>query len=286
MISMSQRPDPGVSSVSAYKSGPRQGMTGAPSMAQLRNPTLVNSKISLDTNVTTSLPLMIRPWLDGHEKEFGQGSILFVCASTNGANRLNTVADLPLMNFILERAHRDIDAPKQRNMLIKDLDSMNSVDGWNCFGILRNDMMADSSLQKLLNVDVFGRAMVANVWGKLVRGDHVGLGIVKMNTAREYKGFIQPSGTFLPSIVINQPVGDNDGILQIVPVLNKKVVTVETLNIKPQPDASKPVPLLQYIPLGVVSHAVAREPAPATRKMALRSQGHYMRLPRVEILMI
>ena len=286
MISMSQRPDPGVSSVSAYKSGPRQGMTGAPSMSQLRNPTLVNSKISLDTNVTTSLPLMIRPWLDGWEKEFGQGSVLFVCASTNGANRLNTVADLPLMNFILERAHRDIDKPKQRNMLIKELGELNDVDGWNCFGVLRNDMMADSSLQKLLNVDVFGRAMVANVWGDLVRGDHVGLGVVKMRTDLEYKGFVQPSGTFLPSVVINH---NDKGLLQIVPVVNNKIVTVQRVNILPQKDEANAEfdnPLLQYIPLGVVSHAVARTPSDATRKMALRSQGHYMRLPRVEILMI
>ena len=35
----------------AYKRGPRQGSTGAPSYAELRNPTLVSSAISLDTTL-------------------------------------------------------------------------------------------------------------------------------------------------------------------------------------------------------------------------------------------
>ena len=160
MISMQGRPDPGVSSVSAYKSGPRQGSTSAPSLSELRNPTLVNSKISIDTNVTSSVPLLIRPWLDGYEKQFAQGSILFVNIDDK-AHRLSTVADLPTMNYIIENAKRILNAPTQSmytNCLSKELLLKR---GWNLFGILRNDMMEDSQLQKLLNVDVFGRAMIA-----------------------------------------------------------------------------------------------------------------------------
>ena len=112
MISMQGRPDPGVSSVSAYKSGPRQGSTSMPSLSELRNPTLVNSKISMDTNVTSSVPLLIRPWLDGYEKQFAQGSILFVNIDEK-AHRLSTVADLPTMNYIIENAKRILNAPTQ-----------------------------------------------------------------------------------------------------------------------------------------------------------------------------
>ena len=71
--------------------------------------------------------------------------------------------------------------------------------GWNLFGVMRNDMDADSQLQKLLNVDVFGRSMIANIFGPLKRGDHVGLALKQIRTDLEYNGFVQPSGNILPS---------------------------------------------------------------------------------------
>ena len=106
MISLTGRPDTGASSATAYKSGPRQDYNGLPTAATLRNPTLSISKISMDTNVTTSLPIMVRPWADGYEKQFAQGSILFVLCDDK-QNRLETVADVPTLNFMLEEAHNN-----------------------------------------------------------------------------------------------------------------------------------------------------------------------------------
>lgn len=277
MISLNGRPDPGVSSVSAYKSGPRQGNTSAPSLSMLRNPTLTNSKISLDTNVTSSVPIMIRPWLDGYEKQFAQGSILFVNIDEK-AHRLSTVADIPTINYVLENAQRKpiggVNQAQQAMFVNSRVPETFVKDGWNFFGIMRNDMAADSQLQKLLNVDVFGRAMIGNIFGPLNRGDHVGLALKYMDCSQN-GGFAQPEGNLLPSVLIK---GEGKKILQIVPTVNKKLVD--------EPDKSKKGDYEVHYPLGVVTHAVGRVPNAGQRKRALRSQNHFMLLPRIEILMI
>ena len=276
---MTGRPEIGATSATAYKSGPRQGGTGVPSMAELRNPTLRNSKISIDTNVTTSVPILIRPWLDGYEKNFAQGSILFVYKDTKSRN-MHTVSDLPTMNFLLEEAHNDLKSQQYNAGMYNDIKSNSGLqnfedNGFTLFGILRNDMYADSQLQKLLNVDVFGRAMVANIWGPLHRGDHVGVALRKINTGAKFGGFIQANGAILPSQVIKAPTG---GIYQFVPTLNKNLVD--------ESDETKLRDYELHVPLGVVVHQVARVPSLGARKLALRSQDHYTLLPRIEILMI
>ena len=284
MISMNGRPDPGVSSVSANKSGPRQGSSSIPSMAELRNPTLVNSQISQQTNVTTSLPLMIRPWLDNYEANFNQGSLIFVNIDSR-AHRLSTVADLPTMNFIMENANRKkgLNEPTQPMYSnTKDVDTFQKF-GWNLFGVMRNDMAADSQLQKLLNIDVFGRSMVANIWGPLKRGDHVGLALKSIDCG-SYGGFVQPTGNMLPSVVIKD---DGKDILQLVPTINGRLVDVTTTSADNEAKkAAAPIDYKVHYPLGVVTHAVGRVPNTGQRKMALRSQTHYTLLPRIEILMI
>lgn len=282
MISMKGRPDSGATSVTAYKSGPSQGSTQAPSYRELKNPQLRNSKISLDTNVTSSVPLLIRPWLDGYEKQFAQGSILFVNIDEK-AHRLSTVADIPTINFILENAQRKPIGgvnQAQQSMYVNSREASTFVkDGWNFFGVMRNDMAADSQLQKLLNVDVFGRAMIGNIFGPLHRGDHVGLALKKIDCSKN-GGFAQPEGNLLPSVVIkgNGNGDKGDGILQIVPTVNKRLVDT--------PDKSEKLDYIVHYPLGVVTHAVGRVPNAGQRKRALRSQNHFMLLPRIEILMI
>jgi len=302
MIPLKGSFDSGVSSATAYKSMPRPGSSAAPSMAELRNPTLSNSQISSQTNVTASVPLMIRPWLDNYERNFAQGSILFVHINEY-ASRLNTVADLPLMNFILEKAHYDIGGGKGLDEIftrgirgdtagvskVEDIDIGFEKKGWNQMGILRNDMMADSQLQKLLNVDVYGRSMVANIWGKLNRGDHVGLAMVEVERKEGgnidgFTGFVQPEGNYITSQVINPDVE----IYQILPTVNDKIQKDFVSMAKQEMGADgKPIitPFIRY-PLGVVSHAMARVPSLGQRRMALRSQSHYTLLPRIEILMI
>tara|TARA_Y100000817_G_C16714506_1_gene480822 strand:+ start:13 stop:816 length:804 start_codon:yes stop_codon:yes gene_type:complete len=267
MISMNGRPELGATSATAYKSGPRQGSSGIPSIGEMRNPTQRISKISIDTNVTTSLPLMIRPWLDGYEKQFNQGSILFVYCDDK-RNRLETVADVPTMNFLLEEAHNN--QKTYTSGMFNELKTR--FEGKvNLFGILRNDMMADSKLQKLLNVDVFGRSMVANLWGKLNRGDHVGLVLKEVKTSPN--GFIQPDNSILPKQIINK-----ESVMQVLPARNGVICD--------ESDDKEAKKFMMYMPLGVVSHAVARVPSLGHRKNALRSQSHYTLLPRIEILMI
>jgi len=279
---MNGRPDVGVTSARAYKSGPGQGSRSAPSFAEMRKPTLTATKISLDTNVTTSMPLMIRPWLDGYEKQFAQGSLLFVNAEMK-AHRMSTVADLPTMNFMLEACQRQFNEKLVESEMYKSCKTSNSIqkmNGWNFFGILRNDMMADSQLQKLLNVDVFGRAMIANIFGQVSRGSHVGLALVRVNTGRIYQGFMQPAGNVLPKEVI-KPMGEGGtgelakGVLQFVPTVNGKICCLVNPN-----------EIELHVPIGVVTHAVGRQPNQGQRLNALRSQTHYLLLPRIEVLMI
>lgn len=272
-------PDSGVDGVRAYKSGPSAGARGPPSVSELLRPNLVTTKISLDTNVTTSVPIMIRPWLDKYEKQFVQGSILFSHCDTQ-AHRLATVADLPTMNYLLENNfHQSFNnaGSNKSSIYVDSYSKFVGENGWNMFGILRNDMMAESNLQKLLNCDVFGRAMVGNIFGKLKRGDHVGLAIVEVNDIRLlHNNFVLPSGQLLPGSVIT-PDATLGGILQIVPTINRKItIDLDATNYNQ----------VGEIPLGVVSHAVAKLPSDGLRKRALRSQQHHILLPLVEILMI
>jgi hypothetical protein len=287
-------PDSGANSIRPYKHGPSLGSSSAPSFSVLQNPQLVTSKISLDTNVTTSVPLMIRPWLDKYEKSFVQGSVLFSLCNKQ-SHRLATVADLPTLNYLLENTFHVTRGTQEA--LYKKTPKEVMYDGWNYFGILRNDMLAESNLQKLLNVDAYGRAMIGNIFGKLKRGDHVGLALAYVNTATLNQGFVLPNGNILPEAVIekknaNGGAGDGTGapeimgttgtgtgtykILQYLPTVNNKIAV----------EQAKDSPILQSIPLGVVSHAVAKLPSDGLRKRALRSQTHHVLLPLIEILII
>ncbi len=272
MFNFKGRPDQGSSSEEprAYKSGPRQGSSAAPSYAELRNPTLSTSAISLDTNVTTSVPLMVRPWVKEWEKKMVQGSILFVHESEMARN-MQTVVDIPVLNYMLENENSaDLEKVKTREFQTEKRNGILNLK-FNLFGIMRNDLIADATLQKLFNVDVFGRAMVANIFGKVKRSDHVGLALIRVNTTEIYKIFYEPNGVgkvYSAGLV----TGDS---LQIVGTLNGEVDKNIT-----------GAEVLRRYPLGVVSHAVSRRPTPGEIKYALRNQDRFLLLPRIEILMI
>jgi len=274
MISLSGRPDSGLSNAATTGSlrdpgGPRAGSTAPPSFAELRNPTLTNSKISYDTNTTASLPLLIRPWSQGYEKGFRQGSLIFVADADCNA-QMCTGADLPTLNFLLENAQVNDSRKLDAKLLPDSLDDL--LTKWKFFGVMRNDMMANSMLQKLYNCDVYGRSMVANIFGsKLKRGDHVGLAVVKGDIRQRYSMYIQPDGSLLPG----QLVQDSNKVMQIVGTVNGKVTTL-----------SRSFEVVHHIPLGVISHAVAKVPSESFIQRALRETDQYMLLPRIEILMI
>ena len=277
MISLSGRPDSGLSNAATTGSlrdpgGPRAGSTAPPSFAELRNPTLSNSKITYDSNTTASLPLLIRPWSQGYEKGFRQGSLIFVADADCNA-QMCTAADLPTLNFLLENARLDpADQSRrlQEKILPKDLDDL--LMKWKFFGVMRNDMMANSMLQKLYNCDVYGRAMVANIFGsKLKRGDLVGLAVVEVSNIRDlYQMYIQPDGGLLPDALVQ----NGSDLLQVVGTVNGEVRSMPNANIK------------HKIPLGVISHAVAKVPSNSFILRALRETDQFMLLPRIEILMI
>ena len=277
MISLTGRPDSGLSNAATTGSlrdpgGPRAGSTAPPSFAELRNPTLSNSKITYDTNTTASLPLLVRPWSQGYEQGFRQGSLLFV-ADADCNPQMCTAADLPTLNFLLENARLDVADQSRRlqeKILPTDLEDL--LKKWKFFGVMRNDMMANSMLQKLYNCDVYGRAMIANIFGsKLKRGDHVGLAVVKIPDIRAiYQMYVQPEGSLLPGALIK----DGTELLQVVGTVNGEV--------KVMPKAE----IVHRIPLGVISHAVAKVPSNSLIMRALRETDQYMLLPRIEILMI
>ena len=273
MFNFKGRPDKGSSSEQprAYKSGPRQGSTAAPSYAELRNPTLVTSAISLDTNVTTSVPILVRPWVKKWEQKMRQGSILFVFESEM-ARDMQTVVDIPVLNYMLENSKNTTD---DRNKT-KDFVDAGGIANFkfNLFGIMRNDLLADSSLQKLYNVDVFGRAMVANIFGKVKRSDHVGLAIVEVNSRGIYKQFYQPNGA--PTSYTDGLIDDNGIVMQVVGTVNGEI----------EDESYRDATIRRRYPLGVVSHAVAKKVTPGQIRIALRNQDQYMLLPRIEILMI
>lgn len=279
MISLTGRPDPGISNAATTGSlrdpgGPRAGSTGAPSFSELRNPTLTNSKITYDTNTTASLPLLIRPWSQGYEQGFRQGSLIFA-AEADCNPQMCTAADLPTLNYLLENAALDASQSGRRlqqKLLPAQGDLEDLLRKWKFFGVMRNDMMANSMLQKLYNCDVYGRSMVANIFGeKVKRGDIVGLAMVKLNIRPVYSQFVQPEGALLPAALTN--TGDQCVIIQVCGTVNEQPIGLEG-------------EVLHHVPLGVVSHAVTKKPHDSFILRALRERDQYTLLPRIEVLLI
>ncbi len=272
MIPLTLRPNSGLSNAATTGSlrdpgGPRAGSTAPPSFQELRNPTLTNQKITYDTNTTGSLPLMVRPWSQGFEQGFHQGSCIF--AGEDCSRHMCTAADIPTLNYLLETAKKQ-GSNSLEKVCPKNLDDL--LKKWRLFGIMRNDMMANSMLQKLYNCDVFGRAMVANIFGsKLKRGDIVGLGVQEVSDIRgRYRMYVHPNGNLMPGSLIQ-----GDKVLQIVGVLNGKCQYGKSTD-----------RIVHHIPLGVISHAVAKVPSDNFILRALRESDQYTLLPRIEIPMI
>lgn len=298
MFPFNSRPDSGVSTLTAYKRGPSADRGGID--AALSNPTLVTSQISLQSNVTTSLPLLIRPWSQGWEQKFNVGSIIFVHKSGED-KRMSTGLDIPCLNYILQQANRSVG---RQNYNLENNDMYDAIPQdptghkkfeltmgnfkFGFFGVIRNDMMADSTLQKLYNLDVFGRTMVANIFSeqKLKRSDKVGLAVVLMNTDKAYSFFEQPDGSRIPNIVTGsyslQVIGTKDGLLCGYSDKPSKDNPHGKNNVG---DDQTVVRILRMIPLGVVSHAVAKVPSLGQIKAALRNQDKFTNLPRIEVLL-
>ena len=82
--------------------------------------------------------------------------------------------------------------------------------------------------------------------------------------------YVQPDGGLLPGALVK----DSAKVPQIVGTVNGEIRVGTKGDIK------------HRIPLGVISHAVAKVPSNSLIIRALRETDQYMLLPRIEILMI
>jgi hypothetical protein len=161
-----------------------------PSVAALSNPTLHNKVPEAMVNGTARVPLFVRPFTRGFEKQYSEGDLLFVRrGDERAASHHNIVANLPVLNYLLR-------TEKEGGQLkYNDLDTI--LAEWNYYGILNNDMDTGSKWQRLLNINVRGRARVARLWtpkdARLKKGDCVMIGFVKKK-AEKQQTFLGPNG--------------------------------------------------------------------------------------------
>lgn len=179
----------------SFKSAPGVGpdYSNRPSVSALQNPTMHNSVPEVMVNSTARAPLFVRPFTRGFEKDYSEGDILFVRRDdSRAASQHNIVANLPVMNHLLRTT-------KLNGTDELKYDSLASIlSDWNYYGILNNDMDTGSKWQRLLNVNVRGRARVARLWkpaknGILRRGDMLWLGIFQTKV-RKNASFCGPKG--------------------------------------------------------------------------------------------
>jgi len=169
MITLGKRPREGFSSSTpgalgstpGHATGPRNVPFG--SNIPVQN---VSSQVHTQTNTTASVPLLIKPWRNKTHIDYFPGDIMFT--QKNQFGRLQTVSDLVQMNNEFA-----IDDGSGKFNKFEDID-------YNFFGIYRNETnvqggMRGKAQQMLINVDVFGRSKIANIFGTVKKGDHVGL---------------------------------------------------------------------------------------------------------------
>lgn len=204
-----------------------------------------SSQIHTQSNNTASLPLLVRPWADGRQTHYCAGDPLFV--KKDHSRRLRTVHDLVSINNAFEDAENN-----------KNTDTVNNIiDEYKFYGIYRNKTNVENqgfasgsfrhqdalqtgrNQQELINVDVFGRSKIFNIFGKVKRGDHLGLALFK------YEGKLSD--------------GSSASLTRYFPTLNDEVVPVkhfkkiyESKNLSTQPSIISGQ-VLSHIPLGICS---------------------------------
>lgn len=254
-------------SVSNRPGGPQ----GPPSLANI--PVQSRSTVKyLETNPTGSIPIMIRPWAEHYEKDYAPGSVIFCKQDKKGRSPLITCADVPTLNYLFANG-------------VVDPDQELKPEEYEFFGIFRNDAGKQvdhlgfprytNPKQRLIQCDVYGRAKVANFWGKKLRtGQRIGLALVWKKV-----GFLkQPNRHSRP---LAQPVT----VLQIIPTVNERFV--ETDNRVPRARADGDID--HYVKkwhLGVVSQAAYEPPTKGKIALALHDSQQRTDLPQIEILMI
>jgi hypothetical protein len=185
--------------------------------------------------------------MDKQEKQYFPGDPLFVKIGDQGSRLLRTVHDLAGMNQAFEKAEKTVDG---RDTKIDDLKK-----DWKFYGIYRNKTNVQNQgfamgesyhrdeldigrhQQELINVDVFGRSKIVNFFGKVQRGDHLGLALFEYQDTTD--GI--------------RPIGVADGVAQrktrYFPTKNGEVIKTKLNNGKGMQVGS----ILASIPLGICS---------------------------------
>ena len=226
----------------------------------------------LETNPTGSIPLMIRPWTEHYEKDYAPGCLIFCKQEKKGRSPLITCADVPTLNYLFANG-------------VVDTDKELKPDDYEFFGIFRNDAGKQvdhlgfprytNPKQRLIQCDVYGRAKVANFWGKKLRtGQRIGLALVWKRIS-----------------LLKQPnrhartLPQSETVLQIIPTVNERFP--ETDNEVEVATADKQID--HYVKkwhVGVVSQAAFEPPTKGKITLALTDSQQRTDLPQIEILMI
>jgi hypothetical protein len=252
MISLGKRPREGFSSSTpgalGYTPGHASGPRGVPygSNIPVQN---ISSQIHTQTNTTASVPLLVRPWRDGTHLSFFPGDILFVEQLSRGV--LNKVVGMSNLHSI------------------ENLD----ISKFEFFGVYRNETNVQGvqgqinpqtkKQQMLINVDVFGRSRIANIFGNVSQGDHVGLALCKTTDAEHGR-----SHTYMPTVNGKIPKNIKDTISGNVDL---GAVSVDEIT--------------STIPIGVVSFTSKRV-GESTICKSLLDRDNMVKLPQIEILIL
>lgn len=225
-----------------------------------------SSQVHQMTNNTTSVLLFSKAWKDKRDNQVQPGHMLF---AQGGPTRMCAVLNLPQMNEALARSEGG--ANTDPTWLASPGNCFDGVkltyennNTYHYFGVLRNEAVP-SKLQKLFNVDVFGRSKIANVFGRtLRRGDRLGLVLVKMDRRLKANGGRETN--FAKK-------------WQWVPTVNWMVVPHIDVSAR---DAGRN----RSISIGVVTHAVSEKPSDAHMRRGLQSSDAMTSLPQIEILVV
>ena len=272
--------------------------------------------------------MQARPWSPQCAVgDFSPGSLLFVRKDLEHAS-YKSVADLATANWLLRDARSALAATGanfEGKMGAESHAGKNGwladKGGWNFMGSLRNKYLAPGSLVTLMNVDVFGRSKIGNIFSrKLQTGDRVGIALVPVNILM-YRTIEGPgNGSANPVLYVESLLDDNKvnpkkstrsamellidptsgasgadytdadkyTVWQWLPTHNGRLCKhtwtlfpAKTVDAKKGPD----VDLIDHISLGCVSNALTcGKSHEAHMRRALMSTDAYTTLPQIEIL--
>jgi len=215
---------------------------------------------------------MIRPWAEHYEKDYAPGCLIFCKQDEKGRSPLITCADVPTVNYLFANS-------------MVDPDKTLKPDDYEFFGVFRNDAGKQvdhlgfprytNPKQRLIQCDVYGRAKVANFWGKKLRtGQRIGLALVwtRISTLKQPNRHART----LPQ---------SKTVLQLIPTVNECVPETDT-KVKRASSNKEVGHFVKKWHVGVVSQAAFEPPTKGKIALALHDSQQRTDLPQIEILMI